>query len=121
MRQATEAVARLSFTLVLAAGAVPLAAQEVIELPLEDRFLDADFEEVYRVGALAGEDWETFGNVFGVVFDRSGNLYVVDSGAARIVMVNTEGGFVRQLGGAGEGPGEFSQHNTSSIQIAGVV
>ncbi len=118
MRRSTAAVAQSLFALVLAAGAVPLAAQEVIELPVEDRLLDADFEEVYRVGALTGEDWETFGNVYGVAFDRSGNLYVVDSGAARIVVVNTEGGFVRLLGGAGEGPGEFSQHNTSLIQIA---
>ncbi len=118
MRRSTAAVTRSLFALVLAAGAVPLAAQKVIELPGEDRFLDADFEEVYRVGALTGEDWETFGNVYGVAFDRSGNLYVVDSGAARIVVVNTEGGLVRLLGGAGEGPGEFSQHNTSLIQIA---
>ena len=118
MRRSTAAVARSLFALVLAAGAVPLAAQKVIELPGEDRLLDADFEEVYRVGALTGEDWETFGNVYGLAFDRSGNLYVVDNQAARIVVVNTEGGFVRQFGGVGEGPGEFSQHNTSSIQIA---
>ncbi|MCY4646603.1 MAG: hypothetical protein OXE73_07000, partial [Gammaproteobacteria bacterium] len=30
--------------------ASPLAAQQVVELPAEDRLLDADFEEVYRVG-----------------------------------------------------------------------
>ena len=118
MRQATAAVARWSFTLALAAGAVPLAAQEVIELPREDRYLDADFEEVYRVGALTGDDWEAFGNVEGVAFDQSGNLYVVDTQAARIVVVNTEGGFVRQFGGVGQGPGEFDQHNTTSIRIA---
>ena len=118
MRRSAAAVTRSLMPWVLAAGTVPLAAQEVFELPREDRLLDADFEEVYRVGALTGEDWETFGNVYSVVFDRSGNLYVVDSGAARIVMVNTKGGFVRQLGGAGEGPGEFSQHNTTSIRIA---
>ena len=29
-----------------------LAAQDVIELPAEDRSLDADFEETYRVGPL---------------------------------------------------------------------
>ena len=118
MRRSTAAVARLLFALVFAAGAVPVAAQEVIELPREDRFLDADFEEVYRVGARTGDDWEAFGNVEGVAFDQSGNLYVVETQAARIVVVNTEGGFVRQFGGVGEGPGEFDQHNTTSIRIA---
>lgn len=103
---------------IFAVGAVPLAAQEVIALPAEDRLLDMDFEEVYRVGAGTGDEWETFGNVYGVAFDLSGNLYVVDTQSARIVVVNPEGSFVRQLGGAGEGPGEFDQHNTTAIQIA---
>lgn len=96
----------------------PLFAQPVIELPADDRLLDADFEEVYRVGAVTGEDWETFGNVHDLAFDRVGNLYVVDTQGARIVVVNPEGGFVRQLGGVGAGPGEFDQHNTTSIRIA---
>ena len=97
--------------------ASPLAVQ-VVELPAEDRLLDADFEEVYRVGAVTGEDWETFGNVHDLAFDRLGNLYVVDTQGARIVVVNPEGGFVRQLGGVGTGPGEFDQHNTTSMRIA---
>lgn len=46
-----------------------------------------DVEQAYRVGALAGEEWETFGRVGGVAFDPSGHLYVLDSQAARIVMV----------------------------------
>ena len=97
--------------------ASPLAVQ-VVELPAEDRLLDADFEEVYRVWAVTGEDWETFGNVHDLAFDRLGNLYVVDTQGARIVVVNPEGGFVRQLGGVGTGPGEFDQHNTTSMRIA---
>ena len=98
--------------------ASPLAAQQVVELPAEDRLLDADFEEVYRVGAVAGDDWETFGNVRDLAFDRVGNLYVVDTQGARIVVVDPRGGFVRRLGGVGQGPGEFDQHNTTSIRIA---
>lgn len=99
-------------------GAIALAAQEVIELPVEDQVLDADFEEVYRVGALAGDEWETFGRVRGVAFDASGHLYVLDTQAARIVVVDTEGGLVRQFGRAGEGPGEFAAHNTSTMELA---
>jgi hypothetical protein len=104
-------------TVALSLIASPLAVQ-VVELPAEDRLLDADFEEVYRVGAVTGEDWETFGNVHDLAFDRLGNLYVVDTQGARIVVVNPEGGFVRQLGGVGTGPGEFDQHNTTSMRIA---
>ena len=70
------------------------------------------------MGAVAGEDWETFGNVRDLAFDRVGNLYVVDTQGARIVVVNPVGGFVRQLGGVGQGPGEFDQHNTTLIRIA---
>ena len=105
-------------TVALSLIASPLAAQQVVELPAEDRLLDADFKEVYRVGAVTGEDWETFGNVHDLAFDRLGNLYVVDTQGARIVVVNPEGGFVRQLGGVGTGPGEFDQHNTTSMRIA---
>ena len=56
-------------TVALSLIASPLAAQQVVELPAEDRLLDADFEEVYRVGAVTGEDWETFGNVHDLAFD----------------------------------------------------
>ncbi len=112
------AIVGMVLTVALSWIASPLAAQQVVELPAEDRLLDADFEEVYRVGAVAGEDWETFGNVRDLAFDRAGNLYVVDIQGARIVVVNPEGGFLRQLGGVGQGPGEFDQHNTTSIRIA---
>lgn len=112
------AIVGMVLTVALSLIASPLAAQQVVELPAEDRLLDADFEEVYRVGAVAGEDWETFGNVRDLAFDRAGNLYVVDIQGARIVVVNPEGGFLRQLGGVGQGPGEFDQHNTTSIRIA---
>ena len=90
-----------------ALGAVGSAGQEVVELPAEDRPLDGAFEEVYRIGAFGGEEWETFGSVAGMTFDEAGNLYVVDGQASRIVVVDREGGLVRTVGNAGEGPGEF--------------
>ena len=45
----------------LAGSAGALNAQEVNDLPGDDHWLEADFEEVYRIGSLAGEDWEQFG------------------------------------------------------------
>ncbi len=92
---ATSAAASLGF------------AQEVIELPGEDRWLEANFEEVYRVGSALGDAWEEFGTIGRVGFDDAGNLHVFDRLAARVVVVNPNGDFVREFGRRGEGPGEF--------------
>ena len=83
------------------------SAQGTIELPAEDRWLDADFEEVFRIGSLMGEEWEQFGNVHRVAFDAAGRLYVFDSQAERIFVVDTDGVLIREIGRKGEGPGEF--------------
>ena len=93
----------------LATAATPgvAGAQEVIELPGEDRWLEADFEEVYRVGTALGEAWEEFGMVGRVGFDGVGNLHVFDRSAARVVVVGPDGDLVREFGRRGEGPGEF--------------
>ena len=88
-------------------AAAPLNAQEVIELPGEDRWLEAGFEEVFRLGTMAGEEWEQFGSVRKVVFDGAGRLHVFDTQAGRIYVVGTDGGLVREIGREGEGPGEF--------------
>ena len=89
-------------------GSVALGAQEVIELPAEDRWLTADFEDVYRVGSLPGEDWEQFGYIREVGFDGAGNLYVLDIETSIITVVDREGGLLRSIGRPGGGPGEFS-------------
>ena len=89
------------------AGVPPMGAQEVIELPAEDRWLDADFEELYRVGSMQGGDWDTFGRIATVAFDATGNLYLLDTQAAGISVVGLEGNLVRRFGRVGEGPGEF--------------
>ncbi|MCY4398684.1 MAG: 6-bladed beta-propeller [Gemmatimonadetes bacterium] len=72
-----------------------------------DIMLAAATEDVYSVGALQGEDWETFGSIRAVAFDGTGNLHILDTQADRIVVVAPDGGFLRTVGGPGEGPGEF--------------
>ena len=110
---------------------LPLAAQQVIDLPGRDQPLNADFEEVFRVGVMDGEPWEMFGGVRYVGFDVSGNLYIVDglggdlasagdlegamrrfqamlsSDGSRVLVFDASGDFVREFGSGGEGPGEF--------------
>ncbi len=90
-----------------AAASPTLAAQQVLDLPAEDRPLAADFEEVFRIGSFEGEEWESFGEIAGTAFDAAGNLYVFDRQAARITVVDSRGRFVRTIGGPGEGPGEL--------------
>ncbi len=93
----------------VAVSATPGVAgtQEMIELPGEDRWLEADFEEVYRVGSALGEAWQEFGAIGRVGFDEAGNLHVFDRLTARVVVVNPDGDFLREFGRRGGGPGEF--------------
>ena len=111
------AVTALSIT-VLATTAGPLAAQEVTELPAEDRLLDADFEEIYRLGSLTGDRWDTFGSVEDLGFDGAGNLYILDTQAVRISVVDPQGSLVRQFIGEGEGPGEFGSNSSRALEFA---
>ncbi len=66
-------------------------------------------EDVYSVGEYSGEDWENFTRVEKIAFDPSGDLHIFDPEAKRIVVVDQEGNFLREVGGEGEGPGELSQ------------
>lgn len=72
-----------------------------------DVMLSPVTEEVYTVGALDGEEWETFGRVESVAFDSKGNLHVLDEGAKRVVVLDREGALLRTVGKAGGGPGEL--------------
>ena len=105
------------------AGAIPAAAQEIIELPAEDRTLELEFEELYRLGTLAGEEWEQFGDVQSVAFDAAGNLLVFDQHdlAQKIYVVDPEGRLVREIGGPGEGPGEFGHAFAMAVMPDGRV
>lgn len=95
-----------------ALGAAGLQAQEIVELPAEDRLISPDFEPVYRIGsAAAAAEWEEFTSISGIAFDGAGNLYLLDgtrtSADVRIVVVDGSGRSVRDFGRAGDGPGEF--------------
>lgn len=108
MKRPAITVAAVVAYCVCSASAPGLSAQDVAELPAEDRILSADFEELYQVGSVVGGAWDTFGQVAAVDFDGAGNLYVLDSQAAQISVVDRQGNLVRQFGREGEGPGEFT-------------
>ena len=73
----------------------------------QDRPLAADFEEVYRVGGLNAPEWAQFTNPSRMGFDAAGNLYALDRGASRVVVIGPRGNLVMTVGREGEGPGEF--------------
>ena len=87
--------------------AMPLAAQQAVELPARDESLEPEMTEVFQVGSFDGAAWETFGEVNQVAFDGDGNLYVMDRQNFRVVVVDGDGRFVRQFGTEGGGPGEW--------------
>jgi len=100
---------------------IPALAQEVVDLSGEDRWLDSDFKEVYRVGSLGGEDWQQFGNIIGLGFDGAGNLHVLDQQADRVTIVAPDGSYLRAFGREGEGPGEFRTPTRLAVMANGDV
>lgn len=103
--------------------AAPVSAQPVVELPAEDRWLPIDFEEMYRLGTMAGEDWEQFGQIESVGFDGAGRLLVLDRlmDSQTVFVVGADGRLVRQMGGPGEGPGEFGGAGAMAVFADGRV
>lgn len=81
--------------------------------------LTATTEPLYTVGALVGEDWETFGSVRSVHFDGDRNLHVFDARAQRIVVVDSEGNHLRTVGTQGEGPGEIQNAHAAAVLADG--
>ncbi len=102
---------------------IPAPAQETIDLPGEDRTLGLAFEELYRLGTPAGEEWEQFGDIQSVAFDAAGNLLVFDQHeqSQKIYVVDSEGRLVREMGGPGEGPGEFGDAVAMAVMPDGRV
>lgn len=85
-------------------------AQEVVRLPVADRAIKAEFQEVFRVGGLAAEDWDALSDVTSLGFDQDGRLFIGDmvpGHGLRIVVVESNGTLATTFGRAGQGPGEF--------------
>ena len=124
---------RIVIALAAIAGlVVPLGGQDTIQLPVEDSYLEADFEGMFRVGATMGEPWEQFTSIVRLAFDEGGNLYVFDGilmaglpaqlaipTSLRVLVFDAAGGFRREFGRMGEGPGEFNWPNSYVVMRDG--
>ena len=80
-----------------------------------DVIVNAVTEEVFTVGSVTGDDWDTFGSVRSVHFDAQSTLHIFDSQAEHILVVGPDGSLIRTVGGEGEGPGEFSNVTTAIV------
>lgn len=90
------------------AQAPDAGAQQVLDLPAEDRPLGLDRQEIQTLGGMEATGWDAFSRVGAVAFDGEGRLYVQDVEARRLTVVSSDGEFVRQLIRQGDGPGEVT-------------
>ena len=99
--------------------ALPIGAQEIVELPVADQTLDIRFEEVFRVGGRDADDWTSLVDVTSVGFDGHGKLFIGDFSSAglRIVVVDADGELVADFGRRGDGPSEFRGATTRFIAL----
>lgn len=108
------AVAMMLLPAVLVAGA--LGAQEVVDLPEEDRFLVLDLDEVYRVG---GSD-PLLSRVRKAEFGGDGTLYLLDgnsASSARLLAIRDDGQNRRPTRGAWRRPRRVQR--TASLCCSG--
>ncbi|MFQ5946834.1 MAG: 6-bladed beta-propeller, partial [Anaerolineae bacterium] len=86
-------------------SAVPLTPDLVAD-PYEERRIEVT--SLLTWGELGQSEGE-FNQPRDLDFDTEGNLYIADSLNHRIQVFDPDGGFIREWGGAGSGPGEFTE------------
>ncbi len=78
------------------------------------------FTEELRIGPDGGEDYHLWsGSYVSIDADANGALYVADTGGDRVLVFDAKGQFLRQIGGPGEGPGEFQGLYSFSVMPDG--
>jgi hypothetical protein len=79
-----------------------------------------EIERILRIGVVEGEDAYQFHGVSGVAVDPEGILYVANGQSATIRIFDSEGRFLREMGGKGPGPGEFQTLSGVRVTEQGV-
>ncbi|WP_419861611.1 6-bladed beta-propeller [Candidatus Palauibacter sp.] len=101
------------------AGGGALPGGESADLDSPDFTLVPEWEPAWTVGAFDGEDWEIFGTVTDLVFNETGDLFVLDEQAAHIVVFDRNGAHLRTISRQGEGPGELSEPRSMALLADG--
>jgi hypothetical protein len=94
-----SAARRTAFLLLIAlAASRPLGAQAICAEP-------ARLEESFRMGSLEGAD--ALNDVRALELDQAGNIYLAQAWINWISVYDPRGKPVREIGGSGQGPGQF--------------
>jgi hypothetical protein len=98
------------------------AGVEIVLSSGSDRVLDWQFNRLFELGG-AEEGPESFFRVSPrlVRADAAGRIYVLDPENSRIVVFDSDGQFIRSMGGSGGGPGEFQSAASMSVSPEGAV
>lgn len=75
--------------------------------------------EIWRVGG--DEEGPVLGAVADVIVDEDQNVYVLDSQLCRVLVFDGDGRYLRDLGGEGDGPGEFRHPSDLCFLESGVL
>lgn len=105
----------------LAASALPITAQEVVDLPSRDRAASLTVEPAYEIGGMNAQDWQLLGTPVLVGFDADGALKVLDENNYRVLSVDPSGSLGWEAGGEGGGPGEFGLPMGMAVEPSGGV
>ena len=95
----------------MATGAVPAdaRAQVVVENTLASAWTATPEWTLDEDLRIWGPPDGYLGNVDAVAADSRGNIYILDGTTQEIQVFDATGGFLRTLGGRGQGPGEFRE------------
>jgi len=72
-----------------------------------------ELERTLDIGTATGDSNTEFGQIAAVDVDDQGRLYLLDAQAQHVKVFGPDGGFLRQVGGPGSGPGELGQGVTA--------
>ena len=90
--------------LLFALTALTCQSRTVVE---EETVPETTLTAILELGGQYGEPDYAFGHPWDVEVDEEDNLYVLDGDNHRIMVYRSDGEFLRQIGSAGSGPGEF--------------
>jgi hypothetical protein len=97
------------------------AGVDLVNYAAAERPLAWQFHERFTLGGKETENESFYRLGPGVVgTDHSGNIHVLDNDAHRIAVFDSAGNFLRSLGAAGEGPGEFTMALSLAVTPEGV-
>lgn len=96
-----------ALVLVLGGGPGPINDQADQSGFRVQQVCSTELVEELRIGTLAGPQENAFGQILDLAVRRDGSIFVADLLPQSVRQFDSTGGFVRQIGREGDGPGEY--------------